>query len=216
MPDLSPILVKNWKVMVEADQRLRTPFPAPPMACLRRGKNLGEKMIWSKLPKPPTQTSTRASTRNSDMGFRSCRGGRSCSLCPFSGMAADGKSVVKKVKIHHSGEEVEVKQYITCKDSFCLYILTCTKQGCFKQYAGMTTRPLYQRFAEHRDSTQNQNTSCAVGLHWQQEPGHRLEHMEMVGVEQLRGNRDKVKLRKREMELINEHDLIRKGLNLNR
>jgi len=32
-------------------------------------------------------------------------------------------------------------------------------------------------------------------------------------VEQLRGDRDKVKLRKREMELINEHDLIRNGLN---
>ena len=29
MPDLSPILVKNWKIMVEADQRLRTPFPSP-------------------------------------------------------------------------------------------------------------------------------------------------------------------------------------------
>ena len=71
-------------------------------------------------------------------------------------------------------------------------------------------------FAEHRDSAQDQNTSCAVGLHWQQEPGHRLEHMELVGVEQLRGVRDKVKLRKREMELINEHDLIRRGLNLNR
>ena len=44
-------------------------------------------------------------------------------------LEADGKSVVKKVKIHHSGEEVEVKQNITCKDSFCLYILNCTKQG---------------------------------------------------------------------------------------
>lgn len=52
-----------------------------------------------------------------------------------------------------------------------------------------------------------------MGLHWQQEPGHKLEHMELVGVEQLRGDRDKVKLRKREMELINEHDLIRNGLN---
>ena len=57
MPDLSPILVKNWKVMVEEDQRLRTPFPAPPMVSLRRGKNLGEKKIWSKLPKLPSQTS---------------------------------------------------------------------------------------------------------------------------------------------------------------
>ena len=52
---------------------LRTPFPAPPMVCLRKGKNLGEKMIWSKLPKAPSQTSTRSGTRNLGMGFRNCR-----------------------------------------------------------------------------------------------------------------------------------------------
>jgi hypothetical protein len=40
--------------------------------------------------------------------------------------------------------------------------------------------------------------------------------MELVGVEQMRGERDKIKLRQREMEMINEHDLIRKGLNINR
>ena len=215
MPDLPPILIKNWKVMVDTDQRLRKAFPAPPMVCLRRGKNLGEMLIRSKLPKLPSQTKTRAGTGHLGTGFRSCRGGRSCSLCPFSGLAADGKSVVQRAVIHHSGKVIEIKQNITCKDSFCLYILTCTKQGCLKQYAGMTTRPLYQRFAEHRDSAQDQGTTCSVGLHWQ-EPGHRLEHMELVGVEQMRGERDKIKLRQREMEMINEHDLIRKGLNINR
>ena len=79
----------------------------------------------------------------------------------------------------------------------------------------MTTRPLYQRFAEHRDSVQDPHTACSVGLHWQ-EPGHRLEHMELVGVEQMREKKDKVKLRQREMEMINENDLIRKWLNMTR
>ena len=37
--------------------------------------------------------------------------------------------------------------------------------------------------------------------HAQWETGDKLEHIELVGMEQLRGDRDKVKLRQREMEL---------------
>ena len=84
---LSPILVKNWKVMLDSDQRLKKPFPAPPMACLKRGPNLAEELIRAKVPRPIKQYTTRATV----VGFRSCKGGRKqCSLCPLTGAASDG------------------------------------------------------------------------------------------------------------------------------
>ena len=43
-------------------------------------------------------------TRASEVGFRRCPGTRrNCSLCPFTGAAASGKSVVMEVVVYHSG-----------------------------------------------------------------------------------------------------------------
>ena len=135
---LPSILVKNWKVMLDLDQRLKHLFPAPPMTCLKRGPNLADELIRAKVPRPPKQCATRAAVT----GFRSCKGGRiKCSLCPFSGAASDGKTIIQEVKIHHSGEIIQIKEIITCKDSFIKYILTCTKPGCIKQINHKTSLP---------------------------------------------------------------------------
>ena len=192
--------------MLDSDQRLKQPFPAPPMACLRRGPNLAEELIRAKVPRPPKQHVTRAAV----VGFRCCTGGKRCSLCPFSGAASDGRTIIQQVKIHHSGEIVSIKETITCKDSFCKYILTCKR--CKKQYAGLTTRQVYLRFDEHLASIMDPNTTCPVGLHWQ-EPGHRVQDLEFIPIEKLGGSRDPAILRQRESDLINRLDLIRKGLN---
>jgi hypothetical protein len=206
---LPSILVKNWKVMLDLDQRLKHLFPAPPMTCLKRGPNLADELIRAKVPRPPKQCATRAAVT----GFRSCKGGRrKCSLCPFSGAASDGKTIIQEVKIHHSGEIIQIKEIITCKDSFCKYILTSTKPGCMKQYGGLFTRQVYERFAEHLASIMDPNTTCPVGLHWQ-EPGHKVQHLEFIPIEKLGGPRDPAILRQRETDLINRLDLIRKGLN---
>jgi hypothetical protein len=42
-------LGKICKLMVEADGRLQKAFPVPPMVCLKQGKNLGDKLIRSRL-----------------------------------------------------------------------------------------------------------------------------------------------------------------------
>ena len=160
----------------------------------------------------------RAGTRATDrirVGFTSCKAGkRECSLCPFTGPAADKKTTVTQVKIHHSGLTLEIKEPITCRDSFCLYILSCLKPGCLVQYGGMCSRPVYLRFAEHLADIKSGNTACPVGKHWQ-EPGHTLEHLEFMPVEKL-GVRDRVTLRMREGELINRTGVLLAGLNLYR
>ena len=45
LPNFPPILVKNWKEIVNSDQRLKSPFPAPPMASLKRSPNLAHE-LW--------------------------------------------------------------------------------------------------------------------------------------------------------------------------
>ena len=179
------------------------------MVCLKRGPNLQEELVRGRLA-PKTGRESNRCTRK---GFTSCKAGRrGCSLCPFTGPAADKKGVVTQVKIEHSGKMIQVNQRITCRDSYCLYILSCTKPGCLRQYAGQSSRPLYIRFAEHLVSIRDVNTTCPVGVHWQ-EPGHNQEHLVFLPVEKMR-NRCRVALRQREKQLINSTGLIAAGLNI--
>ena len=209
LPYISPILFKNWKVMVETDRRLAKPFAAPPMACLKRPVNLSDQLIRSRL-----STLQRAGTRGGQVGFRRCPGSRrGCSLCPFTGAAADGKSVVKEVRVNNTGQVINVKQNITCRDDYVLYVLSCTKPGCMAQYAGQTYRQAYIRFREHLDSIQDSNTTCPVGLHWQL-PGHKVEHMEFIPVERVIV-KDRVIIRQREKDLINSYGFLSAGINRN-
>ena len=214
LPHLPHILGKNWRVMVESDQRLKKAFHAPPMACLKRGPNLQDKLIRARLPaRLGRQMSTRLPA-SSRPGFSCCKAGRrTCALCPFTGPAADKRAVVDQVIIHHSGMVIPIKQSITCRDTYCLYILSCKKPGCMQQYGGCTIRPLYKRFAEHLTSIRDPNTTCPVGLRWQR-PGHNLGHLEFLGVEKL-GNRSWTVLRERERDLINKTGLLSAGINRN-
>ena len=45
LPKISSILSRNWKVMVQTDERLVNAFTKPPMACLRRGPNLQDELV---------------------------------------------------------------------------------------------------------------------------------------------------------------------------
>ena len=124
--------------MVQTDERLGNAFPKPPMACLRRGPNLQDELVRGRLPRKPI----RASNREVRVGFSSCKAGRRvCSLCQFTCPAADKKTVVSQVKIEHSGLIIPLQQKISCRDSNCLYILSCIKPGCMRQYAGQYLGP---------------------------------------------------------------------------
>ena len=92
--------------------------------------------------------------------------------------------------------------------------MSCLKPGCRQQYGGLTSRPVYVRFAEHLADIKSGNIGCPVGKHWQ-EPGHTLEHLEFIHVEKV-GARDRVTLRIREVDLINRTGVLLAGLNLYR
>ena len=144
------------------------------------------------------------------LGVVGGEGGGRCVHCVL-GPASDPRNVAKEALIHHSGKVIQIKQNITCTSSGCLYLLSCTKNTCRKQYIGESGRPLYKRFKEHKDSAQTPDTTCPVGQHFQL-PGHSVRDMEMLPVEVVRGD---VATRKvRERNLINTHQMIRFGMNV--
>ena len=197
---------------METDQRLEKAFPAPPMACLKRGQNLQDKLVRARLPPRLGRPGSNRLGAEQRPGFRSCKAGRrSCSLCPYTGPAADSKTVVTEVTIKHSGMVIQISQPITCRDTYCQYLLSCRHPGCMQQYWGCTTRPLYVRFAEHLATTRDPTSTCPVGLHWQR-PGHKPEHLQFLGVERL-GTRSWAVLREREKDKINETGLLGAGIN---
>ena len=112
-------------------------FPRLPQCSNKRGQNLAGHMIRARLAVKPS-VQTRAAT-GSRVRVRNCgRIGRrqQCPLCPHLGAVSSPRGVVQEVQIHHSGEVINITQNITCTDVGCLYLLSCTKQNCRKQYIG--------------------------------------------------------------------------------
>ena len=213
LPPIPHILGKTWRTMCDRDRRLKTVFSKPPQASMKKGQNIGDHLLRARLAQEPS-VQTRAATGVRQVGVRCCgRGGRRqlCSLCPFLGAASDPRVVVQEATINHTGEVISIIQNITCTDQGCLYLLSCTKNTCRKQYVGETGRSLYVRFKEHKDSAETADTPCPVGQHFQL-PGHSTRDMVMVPLELVRG--DKATRKQRERNLINTHQMIRFGMNV--
>ena len=124
-------------------------FKHPPMCSTKRGPNLANHLLRARLPKLSV-AQTRAATGDRLVGVGRCGvGGRRqlCPLCPHLGTAADNpRAVIVQVTIHHSGIVIPITQNIKCTDVGVLYLLSCTKAFCRKQYIGETGRPVYLRF----------------------------------------------------------------------
>ena len=115
-----------------------------------------------------------------------------------------------QVTIHHSGIVIPITQNIKCTDVGVLYLLSCTKAFCRKQYIGETGRPVYLWFKDHLDSAEDPLTTTPVGQHFQS-PGHTKADMELVPFEKVYG--DSATRKQRERHFINIYNLITHGLN---
>ena len=100
---------------------------------------------------------------------------------------------------------------MSCTDEWCLYLLSCTKANCRKQYIGETGRAVYKRFKEDLDSSEDPDTKCPVGVHFHL-PGHSKKDMELIPLEIVRGCSANRKIRER--NLINKYQMIRNGLSI--
>ena len=97
-----------------------------------------------------------------------------------------------------SQEIIHTKQNMNCTTEGVLYLITCTKSNCKKQYIGETGQAVYERYGEHETSARDPNTTKVVGKHFQL-PGHTTDDMEMIPIEKVRGDRAVRKGRERAM-----------------
>ena len=206
LPRISEILKQQWKVMVESDQRLLEAFPKPPMVVYKRPPNIKDLLIRAKLP---VQKRNMVS-RGRKVGFKRCQRNR-CKLCSYTGLAPG--EVVQQVVINHSGEVIPMKSAMDCQTRNLLYILLCSK--CLKQYLGETSKTAETRFVGHLNTIVQQchvNTRTPVGQHFRA-GAHSHSDVKFIPFEKIY-SRDPFVRKARERELINKHDLITRGLNL--
>ena len=211
LPAIPAILSQSWHTMVRRDPRLLRIFQKPPQACYRRGPNLASHLLRAKLP--VLTGNTRAATGARLVGVRRCCGTgarQQCRLCPHLGAASSPRGVVTEGKINHTGDTIQIQDNITCTTRSVLYLLSCNRRGCGKQYLGQTGRAAYERYTEHEDSATNQATTTTVGEHFQL-PGHTTANMEMIPFEHVRGGRAVREVREKAM--IRQYQLAYAGLN---
>ena len=208
LPNISAILLKNWKTMTEDDRRLKEVYPDPPMACFTRGKNVREELCRALLP--PARMG-----RQLEDGFKRC-GRASCRLCPYTNIRQG--SVLKSVKISSTGEDMAIKGNITCTTANIIYIGTCQKgdRTCSgnPQYCGETGKTAEERFVGHRNTIVqacHDQTNLPVGQHFR-EAGHSISDFVFTPVERIFSKNVFVR-KAREKHMINQLNLISDGLN---
>ena len=205
LPQLSSIFNKHWKTMTEEDIRLKSIFKEPPMVCYKRSKNIREQLCTARLPPP------RSNLRQQEDGFKRCtRPG--CRLCPFTGLQPG--EVQRTISIHSTGEELQIRGRLDCQSRNIIYVVTCKKDK--KQYVGETGNSAEERFVGHKNTVVqacHQGTEIAVGQHFQL-VGHSVADVVFTPVEQIFSRNIFVR-KVREKKMINQYDLVRKGLNKN-
>ena len=115
-----------------------------------------------------------------------------------------------EVTIHHSRAVIPITQNLKCTDVGVLYLLSCKKPLCRKQYIGETGRSAYLRSKDHLYNAEDPLTTSPVGQHFQS-VGHTKADMELVPFEKV--YRDSATRKQRERHYINLHNLITHGLN---
>ena len=181
----------------QKDPEFKNIFPEKPVVGYRRGRNLGDYLIRSKLY-PLKNRNLRA--RN---GFYRCdKKDFGCSLCRHS------MNITEHIA-SFSGKKYPVKSHVTCSDSFVIYSIQC--KICPMQYVGQTTQQASKRFNSHFYDVVNKNLHKPVAKHFNSR-GHSASDIIFTPFEKLY-KKDKTLLDIREKYWILEKDTVRNGLN---
>ena len=81
--------------------------------------------------------------------------GRRCLLCNTLNESTYFKS-------NFTGLQYKMRHHLTCKSSYCVYLITCLQ--CAKQYTGSSTQAMHLRHGGHRQEVMN--TSSELGRHF--------------------------------------------------
>ena len=210
-PALSAVLQNNYQQMVGKDQRLGRIFPNVPKPAFRRGKNIKELLCRAKLP-PVRRIATRAAGQEARSGLTRCNKGlgrNGCSACPY--ITERHNQVIRSVRIHNTGQEVQVEGRITCKSKGGYLYLLWSKKVPAKQYLGSSAREPRERLGEHRRDIEGGKVEKAVAKHFA-DSYSRVEDLVFVPFMRVRSS-DPWVLRHLETKFINDFNLVDSGIN---
>ena len=93
----------------------------------------------------------------------------SCRTCPI--LTSNPREVIKEVKVHSSGQTIQIEEKINCKTRNFLYLLESkrTPKGPDSppsQYAGQSGNTVGGRSTQHVNSIEDQDESKVVGKHF--------------------------------------------------
>ena len=213
LPNVREILQRSWRVMVE-DPTMKKCFPNPPMVCYQRVENIREMLVKAKLPVNHARKSSRI--QDKPRGFKPCGEPR----CPVCDQLREKKKIVTSITCSATGEEIDIKDRLTCSSTNVIYCITCRRGGrtCPNnpQYIGETKKSLRERFRGHRGTiiqSSQENTSAPVGAHFRGS-GHSICDLEIVPIEKVR--QENLTRKVRESLFIRRFDTVNCGLNIRR
>ncbi|KAL9972658.1 hypothetical protein ACROYT_G019009 [Oculina patagonica] len=173
LPNINKILRKKQPIL-HSTERLHEIYKEPPVVAYRRSPNLRDQVVRAKLKQPVNAPLNQPSQPH---GTFRCNSKHGSLTCPH---IENGR---RTYTFNNTGEVREIKHRITCKSSNLTYMIECNK--CKKQYIGETKRSIRERFAEHRQATNNPrhaNASAAVPTHFNL-PDHSIQDMTLIPLE---------------------------------
>lgn len=160
-----------------------------PCLTFRRTKNLKDMLVHSHYKPKKKQTTWLQYT-----GFFKCT---NCKMCTIAKNTKEIEMANKK--------KWTIKQRITCKTPFIIYIVECP---CHLKYIGSTTCEFKKRILEHVRATTNTDRSNAIAKHMDKHHGGNWKLLSFYAVEyveiQIRGgDREKILRQKESRHIMN-------------
>ena len=193
LPSISDITRKHWRSMANQDQYLSECFPEPPLIGYKRQRNIRESLIKAKVPEEKQRNQ------------RSLKGMKKCGKCLACSYIQEGKIVKNR------NFKWQINRKLDCSSYNIVYIISCQKHNCQKQYIGISDREFRLRIYEHLGYVRNKVRSIATGHHFNL-PGHSIDDMKFSIIEQVK-TRDELYRREREKFFIRKFNTYHDGIN---
>lgn len=180
--NLHKILNTLWQTYIDKDEEFKTTFTnSEPKIVFKKGRNLGNILIRAKygsLEKIESSTedliqclAELAAENMIEHQIQKCNNKR-CKLCAILLTEPFFSSSVTK-------ETFTINEDMNCASKNCIYLVTCTI--CNVQYIGESSRPLRERFNNHRSDIKLRKET-AIAKHFT-EILHEYKHLRVTPIE---------------------------------
>ena len=160
LPSVPRITNRHYRTMVQ-DPYMKEVFPAPPLICYRRQRNIRDHLIRAKVPPPAP-----ARPKRTLPGMKKCG---KCVNCPYIKTGSIVKSSASTYKL-------ELQEKFDCNTDNHIYLIECQVPRCNHiQYIGKTKDRVKDRFAAHRSDVNTQKNK-SLPNHFNL-PGHKVSDM---------------------------------------